>query len=257
MNYALVTGASKGIGKAIALELASHGYGILLVSRNIEDLSLVADEISSRYQVNSYAMALDLSELNAAEKVFEWCKENGYTVQVLVNNAGYGASGKYMDYSIELYTNMILLNVVTMNSLCHLFIPQMMAMNKAYILNIASIGAFQAVPGLNVYAATKSFMLSFSRGLRVELKGSPISVTCVCPGPSDTDFLLRANLKPKAMRVARRLNLSPQKVARIAVRGTFSGRAVLVTGLLNWLSVVMVRILPKQWVEKTAYNIYK
>jgi uncharacterized protein len=228
MNYALVTGASKGIGKAIALELASHGYGILLVSRNIEDLSLVADEISSRYQVNSYAMALDLSELNAAEKVFEWCKENGYTVQVLVNNAGYGASGKYMDYSIELYTNMILLNVVTMNSLCHLFIPQMMAMNKAYILNIASIGAFQAVPGLNVYAATKSFMLSFSRGLRVELKGSPISVTCVC-----------------------------QKVARIAVRGTFSGRAVLVTGLLNWLSVVMVRILPKQWVEKTAYNIYK
>jgi short-subunit dehydrogenase len=257
MNYALVTGASKGIGKAIALELASYGYSILLVSRNMEGLRLVADEITSRYHVKADVMALDLSGVNAAKKVFDWCQEKGYPVQILVNNAGYGASGKYMDYSLELYTDMILLNVVTMNSLCHLFIPQMTAMDKAYILNISSIAAYQAVPGLIIYAATKAFILSFSRGLRVELKGSSISVTCVCPGPTDTDFVQRANVKPKALKVAARLKLRPEEVARIAVRGAFSGRAEIVAGFMNKLSVLIVWILPKQWVEKLGYKLYR
>jgi uncharacterized protein len=257
MNYALVTGASKGIGKAIALELASYGYGILLVSRNIEGLKLVAEEITSRYGVDAQALAMDLSGVHAAGKVFDWCQEKGYTVQILVNNAGYGVSGDYMDYSQELYTDMILLNVITMNSLCYLFIPKMMALDKAFILNIGSTAAYQAVPGLNIYAATKSFVLSFSRALRVELQGSPISVTCVCPGPTDTDFVQRANLKPRAMKANGRFKMSPGEVARIAVRGTFSGRAEIITGFINRLSILFVWILPKLWVERLAYKIYQ
>ncbi|HMH21438.1 MAG TPA: SDR family NAD(P)-dependent oxidoreductase, partial [Puia sp.] len=173
MEYALITGASKGIGRAIAGELASRKYNLLLVARSWDLLEKAAAELSSQYGVKVEWLALDLSGADAAQKVLEWCREKGYAVSVLVNNAGYGLSGPFEKYSLAEHQNMMQLNMGTLVGMTRLFLPELRRQPKAYIMNIASSAAYQAVPKLSLYAATKAFVLSFSRGLHQELHGSP------------------------------------------------------------------------------------
>src|ERR1700743_2107944 len=192
MEYALITGASKGIGKAIAGELAARGFNVLLVARSEELLEQLAARITTVYSVKADWLSLDLSSFEAAQTVCDWCRAKGYTVSVLVNNAGYGLSGPFEKYSLEQHLNMMQLNMSTLVGITRLFLPDLRLRTKAYILNIASSAAYQAVPGLSLYAATKAFVLAFSRGLHQELHKTAISVTCISPGATDTDFPVRA-----------------------------------------------------------------
>jgi uncharacterized protein len=257
MAYALVTGASKGIGKAIATELAKKGFNLLLVARNTQMLRETADEIKLRFKVDVHFLAVDLSGKDAAAFVHDWCVENDYEISALVNNAGYGLSGKFETYPLQEHLNMMQLNMETVVKLCYLFIPHLKEQPKAYILNVASNAAYQAVPYLGLYAATKAFVLQFSRALHYELSKTSVKVTCVSPGPTDTDFAVRADVGPKAMKAAEKFNMSSEAVAKVAVNSMLKGRTEVVVGMVNKLGAFFVWLLPKKLVEKTAASIYE
>jgi short-subunit dehydrogenase len=257
MDYALVTGASKGIGKAIATNLAARGFNVLLVARSEDLLQQEAARIAAQYPVSTDWLALDLSTAEAPQNVYDWCRAKGYTVQALVNNAGYGLSGPFEKYSPQEYVNMMTLNMTTLVALTRLFLPDLRAQPRAYILNVASSAAYQAVPGLSTYAATKAFVLLFSRGLHQELRKTGVSVTCVCPGATDTDFPNRAQVGAKGLKAAERLNMTPETVAALATRAMLSGKAEVITGFVNKVGATLAWLLPKNLVENIAGKIYE
>jgi short-subunit dehydrogenase len=257
MEYALITGASKGIGRAIARELAARGYNLLLVARSEDLLQQLATELASRNSIAVDYLTLDLSLAEAPQNVCDWCRAKGYSVSILVNNAGYGLSGPFEKYSLQEHLNMMQLNMSTLVGMTRLFLPELHQRPKAYILNIASSAAYQAVPNLTLYAATKSFVLAFSRGLHQELHKSNISVTCVSPGATDTDFPKVAHLGEKGMKAAEKFNMPPHTVASLAVKGMLSGKTEVITGFINKLGAAMAWLLPKTMVERTAMKIYE
>jgi uncharacterized protein len=257
MAYALVTGASKGIGKSIAEELAKRGYHLLLVARSGDLLQQESERLSAQYRIETDFIATDLSQPDAAGKVYSYCRQKNYVVGILVNNAGYGLSGPFEKYSLDEDLNMMQVNMGTLVQLTSLFLPMMREQSRSYILNIASSAAYQAVPYLSLYAATKAFVLIFTRGLRQELQKSNVSVTCICPGATDTEFTVRAKIGLKGLKAAEKVNMSPEAVAKIAVESMFAGKAEVITGLINKLGALMVWLLPKGLVEKTAMKIYQ
>jgi len=245
MPFALITGASKGIGKSIAELLAARGYDLLLIARSADLLEQVAKEISLTTSRNCQWLALDLAEEQASETVFDYCNKNQLVVSVLVNNAGYGLSGKFERYTVQEHIDMLRVNIITLTKLTRLFLPSLLKQPAAYILNIGSTASYQAVPLLTAYAASKAYVLSFSRGLFQELKKTNVSVTCICPGPTDTNFVNRANVGTKGQKAADQFNMSPQAVARIAVDSLFRRKPEVITGGLNKISAFFAWLLPK------------
>ena len=181
--YALITGASKGIGKSIAYQLAKQGYPLLLVARSEAELKALSDDLQIQYGIEALFLSIDLSTNGASQKVTDWIKTNNYPVGVLVNNAGYGVWGNFSQSSLTDQLGMMQLNMNVVVELSHLLIPLLSQEKQAYILNISSTAAYQAVPTLAVYSATKAFVLSFTRALRFELAKTSISVSCFSPGP--------------------------------------------------------------------------
>ena len=256
MPYALITGGSKGIGKAIALEMAARNFGILMVARNEDALEQTAALIRLQYKVDVKWLSLDLSEKDAAATIFDWCNSSNLDVQVLVNNAGYGLAGSFSSYSLQEHLNMLQVNISSLVSLTHHFIPYFKKREKGYILNISSSAAYQSTPGLALYSASKALVLNFSRSLSFELSDTGISVTCVCPGGTDTDFPIRAGVGEKGLKLAEKVNMQPGKVAAIAVKAMFNNKTEVVTGGINKLGVFLAWLLPKKLVEKSAAKIY-
>lgn len=256
MAYALITGASRGIGLAIADELARRKFDLLLVARSAPLLQQEAARLAQAHGVQTDFLAIDLAEPGAAQAVFDWSQQKG-SVQMLVNNAGYGLSGPFESHSLADHTDMLAVNTLALVQLCHLFLPGLRQQPRAYILNIGSSAAYQAIPRLSLYAASKSLVLQFSRGLHHELSGTAVSVTCVCPGATDTNFVDRAQIGEKGRKAARQVNMTPAEVARQAVEATLAGKAEVVTGLINKVGKLVAWLLPKGFVEKTAGSIYQ
>jgi short-subunit dehydrogenase len=155
------------------------------------------------------------------------------------------------------YTNMLQVNLNALVKLCHIFLPHLKKMPKAFILNISSTTAYQSVPGLALYSASKSFVQSFSRSLSYELSKTNISVTCISPGGTDTDFVVRANIGIKALNIAKKFNMTPESVAKIAVNAMFNNKTEIVAGLINKIGVFLVWLLPKKIVERNVAKIYE
>jgi short-subunit dehydrogenase len=257
MQYALVTGASKGIGKAIAEELASRKVNLLLVARSEDLLQQVSAELSEKYQVQIHQFAQDLTDTAASANVWQWIEQHGFRVNILVNNAGYGLSGPFDKYSSGEYADMIRINVLVPMELTGLLLPHLKQQDQSYILNIVSSSAYQAVPGLGAYSASKAFMLSFSRSLRYELRHTNVSVTAVSPGATDTGFANRAQIThEKAVKAAERFNMTPRAVARLAVNAMYARKAESITGFVNKLAAFFVWLLPKSVSEKAAAGLY-
>src|SRR5207253_1033851 len=160
----------------------------------------------------------------APQILYNWCVVNKYPVSVLVNNAGFGLSGYFEKYSVADTTNLLQLNVIATTQLCRHFIPLLKEQTQSYILNICSSSAYQAVPLLTVYAASKAYILRFTRGLKHELANTNISVTCLSPGPTDTDWVIRAGVSERILKMADKLNMTPKQVATIAVNAMFKKR---------------------------------
>ncbi len=259
MSYALITGASKGIGKAIAEELAKRKYDLLLVARSGSMLQQQAAELAARYGIKTAFLGLDLSSEGAARKLFSWCHSNQYDISVLVNNAGYGLSGGFEKFTLEENINMMQLNMMVPVELCQLFLPVLRQQPKSYILNISSSAAYQAVPNLSLYAASKSFLLQFGRGLHQELKKSKsgVSVTTISPGATDTGFVERAKIGPKGAKAAEQLNMTPGAVASTAVKAMFAGKPEVIVGFVNKMGAFLSWLMPKSLVEKTTMKLYE
>ncbi len=255
MSYALITGASKGIGKAIAFELAQKGYDLVLVARSEKLLGDVASEILSKHKVKVCFLSNDLSQSDAPEKVFNWCVKEKLDISILVNNAGYGLWGFFETMKLSDQLNMMQLNMQTLVSITHYFIPLLKKNKATYILNVSSTSAFQAIPTLSVYAASKAFVLMFTRGLQYELKNSTVKVSCLIPGSTDTGFMDRANMED-LKEFAKKFNMTPEEVAKTAVDGMFKGTLEIIPGMTNKISAVGTKFLPKKTTEKIAAGIY-
>lgn len=257
MKYALITGASKGIGKAMAEELAQKGWNVLLVARSSSLLEAVAQSLKEKYKVEAEYLSLDLAKSGAAQLLYDWVQQKGLRIQALLNNAGYGLSGPFDKYTLQENQDMMQVNMNSLVQLINLFLPQLKQEEKSYILNVASTAAYQAVPYLSLYSATKAFVLSFSRGLKQELRKTPVSVTAICPGPTDTDFTVRAQVGEKGVKAAEKFNMTAEAVAKIAIDSMLDGKTEVITGFVNKLSASFAWLLPKNLVERTAMKIYE
>lgn len=256
MSYALITGSSKGIGKAIAECLAEKKYDLLLVARSEKLLQEVAKEINNKYKVDVKWLAMDLSQQDAALQVKNWVTQNNFTVSVLVNNAGYGLWGNFHELTLNEQNNMLQLNVTTLINLTYLMIPILQQESKAYILNTGSVAGLQAIPTLNIYSASKAFVNTFTRALAHELKQTNISVSLLAPGSVDTNFVERSGML-HMQKMSDKVSMSADAVASMAVKGMFAGKTEIVPGFSNRFGALMVRLLPKSVIEKIAGSLYK
>ena len=256
MSYALVTGSSKGIGKAIAENLAKRKYNVLLVARSEKLLRELAEDIKQKYEVDANWIALDLSKLTAAAEVENWVKQNNFPVSILINNAGYGLWGNFHELALEDQNNMLRLNTHTLVNLTYLMIPVLMIQPNSYILNTGSLAGYQAMPTFNLYAASKALVNFFTRGLRHELKDTNISVSLLSPGSVRTNFMERAGLG-HLQKMSEKISMDPEEIAAIAVKGMFAKKKEIMPGLINQFSAAMIKILPKSFIENVAASAYK
>jgi short-subunit dehydrogenase len=256
MKFALITGASGGIGLCIARELAKRKNNLLLVARSTDKLKTICNELEKEFAIKADYLSVDLSNPLATRTVLEWLHTKSYSVDTLVNNAGYGLWGRVDATPADQLNNMMQLNMNAVVNMCHTMLPELKKQPKAYIMNIASTAAYQAVPTLATYAASKAFVVLFTRGLRRELKDSNISVTCVSPGATTTNFIDRAGMEAMKER-AEKFSMAPEAVASIAVNGMLKGKAEVLPGFINWFSVQLTYFVPKFIPEKIAEGLYK
>lgn len=256
MVFSLVTGASKGIGLEIATALAKRNRNLVLVARSEALLKTLAETLSATCHVQVRTFACDLADTESPQLLYNWCEAQGIQIDFLVNNAGYGLVGKFEDQPLAETLDMAQLNMLTLTQLCHVFLPMLHGVPRGYIVNIASTTAYQAMPMMAVYAATKSYVLQFSRGLHQELRGSNVSVTAVSPGATTTHFNDRANLGEKARKQAEKVTMPASVVAEMAVEAALAGKAEVITGFLNKIGAVMAWLMPKSLVERAIMKIY-
>jgi uncharacterized protein len=247
---ALVTGASSGIGAAIAHNLAERHYDCVLTARRTDRLERLANEIEHTHGVSAYVVPCDLGDRAAAAKLIERVAQLGVTIDVLVNNAGFGVYGELVDQSEDRVLQMVELNVVSVTALTHHYIKDMAARRSGRVLQVASVGAYQPTPLYAAYSATKSYVLSFSVALNRELAGTGVSVTTVCPGLTATEFHeVAAHEKPRWMDL---LTMTADDVAEIGIRAMLNGRSVVTTGFANKLLAVIVKLVPRSWATRGA-----
>jgi short-subunit dehydrogenase len=200
----------------------------------------------------------DLSHPTAPEELAKWIADNNLPLSVLVNNAGYALWGRFDEQPLNDQVDMLHVNVECMVKLTHLLLPLLKKQQQAYILNIASTTAYQAIPTLSVYAACKSFVILFSRALRYEFKDTNISVTCISPGTTSTNFMNRAGMtSEKMIKQAEKVTMAPEEVAKCAVSKMLKKKNEVIPGLINRVSVAMTYFVPKALTEKIAAGIYK
>lgn len=225
-KWALITGASSGIGLELAKVFAGNGWNVLLVARDNGRLEKLAEELRSAHGVEAVSLPHDLARPGAPAEIFAAA---GHTpVRALVNNAGFGAYGEFTRLPLELQTQMMQVNMTAVVELTHLFLQPMLSAREGCILNVASTAAFQPGPTVNIYYASKAFVYNFSCALAAELKGSGVTATVLCPGMTRTEFFHRAHLR---MRVA--LAMDPHRVAEAGYRGMVKGKPVVIPGMLN------------------------
>jgi hypothetical protein len=232
-NTALVTGASSGIGAAIARELASRGYSLVLVARREERLRSLATDISAEHDVEVEIITADLSDESERDRLQRELGGRGRAVELLVNNAGFGHQADFARSPRERMVEMVRVNVEAVVDLTSRFIGQMAERGRGGVINIASTSAFQPLPGSAVYAASKSFVLSFSEAIRTELRGTGVTVTAVCPGPVRTEFMATAEAPGVEDRTPGIVWMSAEEIARHAVDGAAHDKRVVVPGTLN------------------------
>ena len=248
----LITGGSVGIGAALANVFAEHGHDLILVSRNREKLERTAREIEQKHRVQVACIADDLSDSGGARRVYDEVSRRGLNVDHLVNNAGVGLFGKFEKTDLDVELKMIQLNVSSPVELTKRFLPQMIQRRRGRILNVASTAAFVPGPWMSIYYATKAFLLSFSEAIDYELKESGISVTTLCPGPTESEFKVRAG--SQRSRLFDAFVMDAPTVARAGYDGLMSGKIVVVPGLRNKLVPVAARLIPRPMMAMLSHR---
>jgi uncharacterized protein len=242
---ALITGASAGLGVEFARQLSAQGHKLVLVARRKDRLDALAAELG-----NARAVEMDLSQTGAAALLMANIARHGESVDLLINNAGFGLTGRFADLEGLRQREMIDLNCGALAELAHAVLPGMITAKAGGILNVASTAAFQPGPGMAVYFATKAFVLSFSEALHDEVKGRGIRVSCLCPGPTQTEFRQVSGFDPKGP--IGKLSADAASVVRTGLSGLERNKAVVVPGLVNKAISQVNRFLPRVLVRRAA-----
>jgi uncharacterized protein len=244
-KVALITGASAGLGVEFARQLSARGHRLVLAARRKDRLEELAEELG-----NARAVAIDLSKSNAAAKLMADVEGAGEQVDLLVNNAGFGLIGRFADSDPKRLQRMIDLNVGTLTDLCRAVAPGMIKRKSGGIINVASTAAFQPGPNMAVYFATKAFVLSLSEALHEELKPHGVYVSCLCPGPTRTEFGNVAGFGGNGL--FDKVAMESPDVVRIGLEGLDKNKAVVVAGLVNKIGATSTRFAPRSVVRKIA-----
>lgn len=252
-GYALVTGASQGIGKAIAIELARNGFGLIVTARNVLGLNALRDEAGKFNGNRVHVIEEDLLAEGAVDRIRSKVEVIG-GLSCLVNNAGQANWGLFEELGLEEQLRMMQLNMTIPVTLTHKLLPILQQRKPAYILNISSMTAFHALASMAIYCSSKAFIMRWSRSLRLELKGR-VNVTCVCPGTVSTGFIERAGMQ--AMEdLANKFATPPEPVAKAAVAAMLRNKAVVVPGASNVFTVKLQKLVPTALTEGIASGIY-
>ena len=254
-GYAVVTGASQGLGRAIALELAGRGYGIIAVARTRSKLDEVVAACAARNKERAIAFEADLIAEGAVAQLADRIERSGLPIEVLVNNAGGAAWGFFADRPLEDHTHLIRLNVSVPIELTHRLLPLLRKSPQAFILNMGSMAAYSSLASMSTYSGSKAFVLRWSRALRMELKGTGVNVTCVCPGSVITGFTERAGMQAMDD-LAKRFGHAPEPIAKAAVSAMLRGKAELVPGRLDRFTSLLMGLFPESMVERIGSDIY-
>jgi uncharacterized protein len=253
---ALITGASSGIGYELAKYFAADGANLVLVARDAARLTQIARELQSAYAVSANVIPADLSRAEAPAEIHREAERSSLAIDYLVNNAGFGTLGAFADTDLKTELDMIQVNMVSLVHLTKLFLPGMRSRRSGGILNVASTAAFQPGPLMSIYYASKAFVLSFTEAIADELRGTGITVTALCPGPTATDFPRRAHIENiRLMKSSPMGMMTASEVARIGYRGFLKGKVIVIPGLMNKIVVQSVRISPRAAVRRITRKL--
>jgi short-subunit dehydrogenase len=250
-DWVLITGASQGIGHEFAKLFAADGHPLVLVARDEPRLSQIAAELSAKHGIQVRVLAKDLSKPSAPSEIFDELQREKIYVGVLVNNAGFGFRGPFLDLDWQKQSDLVQVNITALAHLTHLFVKQMLARREGRILNVASTAAFVPGPFMAMYYASKAFVQSFSQALAEELAGTGVTVTSVCPGLTRSQFQARAGMK----RAEGFPMMEADVVARIGYRGALRGKRLVVTGWMNDLFVRCSGLIPLRWLTSVTARL--
>jgi len=254
MKTALITGASSGIGLEFARVFAAQQNNLVLVARSGDKLNMLAAELKEKYGIDVKIIAADLSNMGQVQQVYNTCQQENIAIEYLVNNAGFGDFKNFANEDLATIEGMIDLNVKALTRLSHLFIPDMVKRKSGKILNLASTAAFQPGPGMAVYFATKSFVLFLSEALHEELKGTGVSVTCLCPGPTESGFQTAAAMENANIFNKGKIPTS-KEVAEFGYNAMMKNKMTVIHGLLNSIMATAGRFVPRGLMVSMAKKV--
>lgn len=252
-STALITGASGGIGYELAKLFARDGSNLVLVARSADKLAQLSAELEKAYKIRATVLPADLAQASAPDQVFAATQKAGIDVDVLVNNAGIGQFGFYVQTDLQEEMAQIQLNIASLTHLTKLYVRPMVERRRGRILNVASTAAFQPGPLMAVYYATKAYVLSLSSALSNELRGTGVIVTCLCPGPTTTEFHKRAAMD--LSNIMKAPFMDARTVAEIGYRAMLEGKTTVIAGKMNWLVAQSTRFAPRAWTAAVARRI--
>jgi uncharacterized protein len=254
MKTALITGASNGIGLELARIHASKGGNLVLVARNKSKLDELKSELENQYKISVYAIGKDLSLANAAQEVYNETSQQNIQVDYLINNAGFGDFGMFVETDWNKELQMINLNITTLTQFTKLYLQDMVARKSGKIMNVASTAAFQSGPTMAVYYATKAYVLSFSEAIDNEVSDKGVTVTSLCPGATESGFQAAAAMEESALVKGKKLPTS-REVAEYGYKSMLSGKTVAIHGIMNYIMANSVRFTPRAIVVKLTRKL--
>lgn len=261
MKVILITGASGGIGEAIANKLAERKHNLLLVARNADKLAMQCKQLVEKFGINAQFIIADLAKPSSAEQVFAEIQQRGLEIEMLINNAGIGSGGEFSELSLQSELDLIQLNISSLVALTHLFLPQMQKRKSGTIINVASMAAFMPVPYMATYAASKVFVRSFTEAITEEYKPYNIHVMLLCPGLTKTNFNKAAGIQnEKGKGLNTEYNSStqtPEQVAEEALKALDKGKHFIVSGAMNRFGSKMVALVPNRLIAKGFAKSYR
>jgi len=252
-RWALVTGASAGIGAALARELAAAGVHLVLTARRQDRLAQLASDLTREHGIRTEVFAADLTQPDAPAKIFDFTRQRGFAIELLINNAGFGQYGELPQVETQRLLDMVQVNCTAVVHLTRLFLPAMVQRRRGDILILASTASFQAVPFISTYAATKAFDLLFAEGLAEEMKPYGIRVCALCPGSTESEFHAVAGQEQFTSKNIE----TAEKVARTGLEALAQGKSCVISGLGNYLGAQSQRLVPRRLVTRIAANIFR
>jgi short-subunit dehydrogenase len=253
-KWALITGASAGIGKAFAEELAAGGTNLMLTARRGDRLEQIANSLAAQHKIRTEICVADLKDAAAPQTIFDFTRSRGIEIDLLINNAGFGGYGEFAKEDQQRLLEMVQVNCGAVVHLTRLYLPEMIARKHGDILILASTASFQGVPYISTYSATKAFDLIFAEGLAEEVRPHGIRVCALCPGSTASEFHAVANQQQFA---AKQKQETAEKVARTGLKALAAGRSYVISGLANYLGAHMQRLVPRRLVTRIVAGMFR